>query len=133
MEADKLILKTSYAGEITITWHEVAAVRTDASVKVVLDDETALEGTTGEIEEGKMKLDTGKLEAPATFSLADVKAINPEPEKAVKINSRANASVTSERGNKNSDNYYFDGEFVARTKKNRYKIGVSSQMKRRMV
>jgi len=123
MEADKLILKTTYAGEITITWHEVAAIRTDASVKVVLKDETAFKGTTEAVEDGKMKLNTGKLEAPATFSLADVKAINPEPVKTVKINARANVSVTNERGNTKSDNYYFDGEFVARTKKNRYTIG----------
>jgi len=123
MEGDKLILKTTYAGEIIITWQEVAAVRTDGSVKVVLKDETALEGNTEDVEDGKMKLDTGKLEAPATFSLADVKALNPEPVKTVKITARANASVTSERGNTKSDNYYFDGEFVARTKKNRYTIG----------
>jgi putative salt-induced outer membrane protein YdiY len=123
MEADKLILKTTYAGEITITWQEVAAVRTDAPMKVVLKDETALEGITVAIEDGKMKLDTGKLEAPATFSMTDVKAINPEPVKTVKITARANASVTNARGNTNSDNYYFDGEFMARTKKNRYKIG----------
>lgn len=123
MEADKLILKTTYAGEITITWQEVVAVMTDTSVKVVLKDETALEGTTKAIEDGKMKLDTGKLETPASFSMADVKAINPVPVKTVKITARANASVTSERGNTKSENYYFDGEFVARTKKNRYKIG----------
>ena len=123
MEADQLILKTTYAGEITITWQEVAVVRTDASVKVVLKDETALEGTTVAIEDGKMKLDTGKLEAPSTFSLADVKAINPEPVKTVKITTRANVSVTNERGNTNSDNYYFDGNFLARTNKNRYVIG----------
>jgi len=123
MEADKLILKTTYAGEITITWQEVAAVKTDASVKVVLKDETALQGTTESIEDGKMKLDTGKLEAPSTFSLVDVKAINPEPVKTVKITTRANVSVTNERGNTDSDNYYFDGNFLARTNKNRYVIG----------
>jgi len=122
MKADKLILKTTYAGEITITWQEVAAVRTDSSLRVVLKDETTLEGTTEAVEDGKMKLDTGKLEAPASFSLADVKAINLDPAKPVKITARANANITNERGNTNSDNYYFDGEFVARTEKNRYKI-----------
>jgi putative salt-induced outer membrane protein YdiY len=92
-------------------------------VKVVLKDETALEGTPLATEEGKMMLETAKLEAPAAFSLADVKAINPLPVKPVRINTRVNASVTNERGNTKSDNYYFDGEFVARTEKNRYKIG----------
>ena len=122
MQEQKLILKTTYAGEITITWQEVAGVRTDGSVKIILKDETTLQGITEAIEEGKMKLDTDKLETSPSFSLADVKAINPEPVKAVKITARTNISATSERGNTDSDNYYFDGEFVARTKENRYKI-----------
>jgi len=123
MQEDKLILKTSYAGEINIVWKDVASVKTDGAVKVVLKDETALEGTTEAVEDGKMKLDTGKLESPAIFSLTDVKAINPEPAKSVKITARANVNITNERGNTVSDKYYFDGEFVARTEKNRYTIG----------
>jgi putative salt-induced outer membrane protein YdiY len=123
MQEGKLTLKTTYAGEITIIWQEVAGIQTDGSVKIVLTDETTLEGTTEAVEDGKMKLATDKLETSSSFSLVDVKAVNPEPVKPVRINTRANASVTSERGNTKSDNYYFDGEFVARTKKNRYKIG----------
>ena len=123
MQKNKLILKTSYAGEITIIWQEVTGIQTDGPVKIVLTDETTLEGTTEVAEDGKMKLNTDKLETPASFSLADVKAVNPEPVKTVRINTRLNASVTNERGNTNSDNYYFDGEFEARTKKNRYTVG----------
>ena len=123
MQENNLILKTTYAGEITIIWQEVAGIQTDGSVKIVLTDETTFEGTTEVAEDGKMKLNTDKLETPASFSLADVKAVNPEPVKTVRINTRLNASVTSERGNTKSDDYYFDGEFEARTKKNRYTVG----------
>ena len=123
MQDNKLILKTTYAGEITIIWQEVTGFQTDGSVKIVLTDETTLEGTTEAAEDGKMKLATDKLETPSSFSLADVKAVNPEPPKTVRINTRLNASITSERGNTKSDNYYFDGEFVARTKMNRYTAG----------
>ena len=123
MQENKLILKTTYAGEITIVWQEVAGIQTDGSVKIVLTDETTLEGTPELTEDGKVKLNTDKLETPASFSLADVKAVNPEPVKPVKIKTHLNASVTSERGNTKSDNYYFDGEFEARTKKNRYTVG----------
>jgi putative salt-induced outer membrane protein YdiY len=123
MQEGKLILKTAYAGEITIIWQELTGFQTDGSVKIVLIDETTLEGTTEVVEDGKMKLSTDKLETPSSFSLADVKAVNPEPVKTVRIKTRLNASITSERGNTKSDNYYFDGEFVARTKKNRYTIG----------
>lgn len=42
IETDKLILKTTYAGEITIAWKEVASIGTDDSVKVVLKDETTV-------------------------------------------------------------------------------------------
>ena len=122
MEAGKLVLETSYAGEISMVWQEVVSLKTDDSVKVVLKDEIALEGNTLSIEDGKMMLETANIEAPVSFSLADVKAINPEPIKTVDIISRVNVNITSERGNTDSDNYYFDGEFVARTK-NRYKIG----------
>lgn len=123
MEEEKLVLKTSYAGEITIAWKEVSSVMADDPVKVLLKDETALEGNTASIEDGKMKLNTGKLESPASFSLADVKAINPEPVKPVKITARVNASMINQRGNTIKDDYYFDGEFVARTEKNRYTLG----------
>ena len=123
MQENKLTLKTTYADEITIIWQEVAGIQVDGPVKIVLIDDTTLEGTTAVSEDGKMKLKTDTLETPASFDLADVKAVNPEPVKTVRINTRANASVTSQRGNTESDNYYFDGEFVARTKKNRYTIG----------
>lgn len=123
MESGKLILKTTYAGEISIVWQEVAGIMTDGSVKVVLEDDTRFEGTAEAIETGKMKLDIPRLKTPASFLLADVKAINPEPEKTVKITARANVNIASQRGNTSSDNYYLNGEFVARTKKNRYKIG----------
>ena len=49
MVENKLIFKTTYAGEITIAWQEVASVRADSSVKVLLNDETALEGTWGQL------------------------------------------------------------------------------------
>ncbi len=121
MQDDKLILKTGYAGEISIAWKEVAALRTDGPVKVLLKDDTRIQGTAEAVESGKIKLYPGKLETPASFSLADVKAINPG--KPVNITARANVNVTSERGNTDSDNYYLQGAFEARTEKNRYTVG----------
>ena len=37
MEDGKLVLKTSYAGEISIKWNEVATLRTDTPVHVVIE------------------------------------------------------------------------------------------------
>lgn len=123
MDEKKLIYNTPYAGEITIKWEEIRSVKTERPIKVVLMDETSLGGISESAEEGKMRLDSDKLEKPVAFNLSDVKAINPVPKKSVSVTARANVSVSNERGNTDTDNYYFDGEFIARTEKNRFTVG----------
>jgi putative salt-induced outer membrane protein YdiY len=126
MEEEKLIFKTSYAGEISIKWNEVANLNTDKKIKIVLSDETILQGKTKPTEEGKMKLKMGKIVETVSFNLAEVKAINPQPqvtEPPVKLKGRINVGLTSTRGNTETENHHFDGEFVARTVKNRYTLG----------
>jgi putative salt-induced outer membrane protein YdiY len=120
MEGGKLIFQTSYAGEVTIQWVEVASLRTEEPIQVILTDDTAVEGATVATDEGKMKLKTGKLEEPASFELADVQAINPKPKPAVKIKAGVHAGLSTERGNTDTDNYNLLGDFVARTEKSRF-------------
>lgn len=122
MQENQLVTKTAYAGEIGIKWEEVIHVKTDQPIKVVLKDGTSLEGLSQDFEESKMKLDSDMLEAPTSFELSDVKAINPVTKKPVQWTARANVSLSNERGNTDSDNYYLDGEFIARTEKNMYTI-----------
>jgi hypothetical protein len=56
LEENKLVLTTSYAGEIAITWSEVAALRKDKPIKVILTDESVLEGISQQGEEEEMNL-----------------------------------------------------------------------------
>jgi putative salt-induced outer membrane protein YdiY len=122
LEEDGLVLVTSYAGEITIKWPEVAALRTDKPIKVVLTDESVVEGISQQGEEEEMNLLTEKIEGGVSFSLADVKSINPKPpEPALKISARANVGIDVKKGNTDTETYHFDGSFVARTDKNRYR------------
>ena len=122
LEEDKLVLVTSYAGEITITWSDVTALRTDKPIKVVLTDESVVEGTSQPGEEKEMSLLTEKIEGGVSFRLADVKSINPKPpEPALKISARANVGIDVKKGNTDTETYHFDGSFVARTEKNRYR------------
>ena len=123
MEEDKLVLKTDYAGDITIAWNQVAGLSADEKIKVVLSDGTALEGQTVVLEEGKMTLKTEKLEEPSAFDLAEVQAINPKDKPAVRITARANVGIIQESGNTDSDNLRLDGSFVARTEKSRFGVG----------
>ena len=123
LEEDKLVLVTSYAGEITITWSEVAALRTDKPIKVVLTDESVVEGISHPGEEKEMNLLTEKIEGGVSFHLADVKSINPKPlESALRISARANVGIDVKKGNTDTETYHFDGSFVARTEKNRYRV-----------
>ncbi|MBN1830772.1 MAG: DUF481 domain-containing protein [Deltaproteobacteria bacterium] len=122
LEEDRLVLGTSYAGEITITWSEVAALRTDKPIKVILTDESVMEGISRQGEEEEMNLLTETIEGGVSFHLADVKSINPKPpEPAVKISARANVGIDVKKGNTDTETYHFDGSFVARTEKNRYR------------
>ena len=122
LEEDKLVLVTSYAGEVIITWSEVAVLKTDKSIKVVLTDESVVEGISQPGKEKEMNLLTEKIEGGVSFRLADVKSINPKPPgPAVKISARANVGIDVKKGNTDTETYHFDGSFVARTEKNRYR------------
>jgi putative salt-induced outer membrane protein YdiY len=123
MEQDKLLLKTDYAGEIAIDWQQVAGVSAEEKLKVVLGDDSALEGQTQAIEEGKMKLKTERLEGPLAFGLGDVKAINPKVKPSLRVTGIANVGLTRERGNSDTDSVRIDASVVARTEKSRYTVG----------
>jgi len=124
MEEDKLIFKTSYAGEISILWQEAAGIETEASVEVVLTDKTSLKGIPLPAEKGKMRLKLSKIVETVSFDLTEVQAINPKPpESAVKLKGHINMGLSATSGNTDTKNGHLDGEFVARTEKNRFTLG----------
>ena len=123
MENQKLVFKTDYAGEISVDWEKIVKLITEDPIKVILSDGSILEGFTGETLRNKMTLKTVKIEAPAQFKLAEVKAINPVDKPLVKIKVRANVGIRQERGNTDTDKAHLDGEFSARTEKNRFILG----------
>jgi putative salt-induced outer membrane protein YdiY len=123
MTEDKLTIKTLYAGEIGIKWTEIANLKTEKEISVLLTDGTIIKGSPKGFEQDKMILATSTVLEPISFSIADVKSINPLKEPAVKIKTRANVGVTYTSGNTEKDTEHFDGEFTARTEKNRYTVG----------
>jgi len=123
MQDGKLVFETSYAGEISIEWSEVLSLMAEDALKVELSDETAVEGMTKPTEGGKMKLLTEKITEPVSFDLADVKAINRASEPTVKFKGHVNVGLRKTDGNTDTETAHFDGEFVARTAKNRYTLG----------
>ena len=124
MENKTLIFETSYAGAVSIKWEEIANIRTDEPVQMILSNEVSTRGMAAPAEDGKVKIKVKEIEEPVTFDLAQVETINPKPPgPAVEIKARANLGLSGERGNTDTDNLYVDGEFVARTEKNRYTVG----------
>ena len=124
MEKGELIFETSYAGEIHIDWAEVSELKTDAPITVVLSDDTSLQGIPKPSDEGEMKLETEITIAPVSFNIAEVKAINPKKEQAVKLSVRVNFGLKIEGGNTDKKDYHIDGQIVSRTKKNRFTAGL---------
>jgi putative salt-induced outer membrane protein YdiY len=121
MEEDRLVLKTGYAGEITIQWDQVGSMVTDTPVEVSFQDETTAVGTTRPAKDGGMRLNAVDTAEVIPFQLGDVKSINPKPaKKGMEIKADANLGLKYERGNTDKDTLHLDGSFSARKGDNRY-------------
>jgi len=126
MEEGRLTITTSYAGDISVTWAEIASVKTDSHIQVLLNDGTFLQGIIKESDEKEIRLEIDSIAETVSFHLANVKSINPAPvdiEPIVKLKARFNLGSTLAKGNTETESQHFDGEFVARTEKNRYTVG----------
>ena len=124
MEAEKLIFKTSYAGDIAIAWSEITNITTDAPVKVIFADGTSAQGMILSGEGGKISMKSEQMETPLTFGMAQVMGMNPPPPgPSVKLSGRVNIGISITDGNTDTKTYYGDAELVARSEKNRFTLG----------
>lgn len=125
-ETDKLIFRTSYAGELQIQWSEVLNLISDEPVHVVLSDGASIRGTLQESEVGEAKVQPPKEIQGKDFDLRETRYINPSPDltgEGVRWTGNINAGGTMTRGNNETEALRFDAETIARTLKNRYTIG----------
>lgn len=124
LEAGTLVFNTTYAGDLSIKWQDVANLKTEGSVKVVLSDETTVQGPVSPGQGGKVRVKAEQVAEPVTADLASVKFINPKPPKPpLSTTLRVNVGASFASGNTDKQDIYADGEFVARTEQNRYTIG----------
>lgn len=130
-ENENLVFKTPYAGDIKIRWLDIAGLRTDEPVQVMLNDETSLSATFTPAETpGQVTLKAGDIIRTAPIDLDKIAYINPSPEisgKGVRFTGRVNIGLTATSGNSETENLYVDAEMVARTKTNRYTVGATAQ------
>lgn len=120
---DRLILRTEYAGEITVRWSAVASLQTERPINVLVRQ-------ADEVVRGALITDTSgglTLVAPegdtTRLDMKEIAYLNPKPyetAKGIEYKGRAMMSAASQRGNVQSERFYGEGEFTARARLYRY-------------
>jgi len=119
----ELVIKTDYAGEITVRIEKLNRLKTDKPIDTTLVDGTRLMGTVF-FKDASMSDENLKIERYAGgIDIAEVRSIDSKPKPRLRIKGRANAGITSERGNTDTDQFRLDGELTARTIKHQFTIG----------
>lgn len=120
----KLELETDFAGKLMIDWGQVARISTEQSLTVVLTDGSRLTGTLRPSTAAeRMELSTDPVADPAPIAYADVEALNPPVEPAVKLSGRVNVGLNKVSGNTDTESGHADAELVVRTEKHRITVG----------
>lgn len=113
MSSGKLVFKTSYAGEITIKWDQVAKLTTEKPLEAYLRNEQILIGKIVAAEEGTLVFyladDTPSVPVP----LAQVKSMErPKPPADWEFGGNVTAGASKETGNTNTEKYSLTGNLT---------------------
>jgi putative salt-induced outer membrane protein YdiY len=125
-QGDSVVLRTAYAGDVSVKWSEVTGITTAKPVHVILSDESSIKGELLAADAGHARVKAGEIIETAPFDLAKLTFINPPPEvsgQGAKISGRVNVGVISTSGNTDTENIHLDGEWIARTRDNRFTVG----------
>jgi putative salt-induced outer membrane protein YdiY len=125
-ETDKLVLKTTYAGELNVDWADIRRISTDEPVTVYLENGNRLIGTLHSDADGSVVVSAADAPPGAPIPIDNLRFLNPSPAvsgEGVKLSGHINAGLSSSSGNTEVSKYYLDAEAVARTRDNRYTLG----------
>jgi len=123
-ETEKLVFKTSYAGEINIQWSEVSNLASDKPQQIVLTDGSIVKGKIESLKAGESKIVSENHERD--FDLNETRYINPSVDLAglgTRWSGHINAGGTITQGNSDTQSVRFDGETIARKQYSRYTFG----------
>ena len=123
MVEGKLVIKTDYAGQITVQAEKVERLTTNKPMETTLIDGSRLKAKVFYKASETEQIPSEKETSPEEINIANVKAIDSKAKPTVRITSRANFGLTNERGNTDTDQYRIDAELIARTQKHRFTIG----------
>ncbi|MBU0602688.1 MAG: DUF481 domain-containing protein [Gammaproteobacteria bacterium] len=127
-----LIIKTEYAGKVSVRWDQVKGVSTKSPVTVMTAGGDLLKSAQLSAPEPE-RIGIANTEGGGrTVKRQDIAFINPKPEQSghgVSYSGRVNVSAASVRGNSESDRVYADGALNARAKD--YAWGLGMKIERR--
>jgi len=126
----KLILKTSYSGEIGIALADIQRVVTDKPVSVTLDDESKLTGILSSPDGAGMRIAADVDQEAQTVSMANIAAIAIPEIPGVKIKGSSNVGLDMNRGNTDQDTYHVDAESIFRWADDRVTLGGSGDLEK---
>ena len=125
-ETDKLVVNTSYAGDISITWSQISSLNSTKPVNVVLIDQTTFTGLIEQSEPGRATIQTDESDAKTDIDLTELNYINPSPQVAgtgLDWKGRVNLGGAITQGNTDTSLIRADAEGIARTRNNRLTVG----------
>jgi hypothetical protein len=111
MKSKKLVFKTSFAGNITIKWDQVARLSTENPVEVSLGDEQIYKGKVVPSGEGMIVLLPEKGPEMVPLTMADVKTLTlPKSPPKWEFGGRLSLGASYEEGNTEKDTFNLDGQ-----------------------
>ncbi len=125
-ENDKLVFKTSYAGEINIQWSQITRLSSDKPQNIVLSTGEKIQATLTETKNDAYVLAISAKEPARKINLNETKFINPSPDllsDGYKWSGNIATGGSITQGNTETRIIRFDGETIARSIDNRYTLG----------
>jgi len=124
MTDDKLVFKSQGAGEVTVSLSDIRTFSSEAPLKIHLKNSTTvLNQPVAMAEPNGFSITTGQPLRSQTFALSQVASINPPDKPQPKWTGSVSGSVTSIRGNTNSDSFAASVNTTRRSEKDRLTAG----------
>jgi putative salt-induced outer membrane protein YdiY len=126
----KLMVKTSYAGDIGIALKDIQRVVTDKPVSVTLDDETKLTGILSSPDGAGIRIAADVDQEARTVAMEQITAITIPEVPGVKIKGSSNIGLDMNRGNTDQDTYHVDAESIFRWSDDRVTLDGSGDLEK---
>jgi putative salt-induced outer membrane protein YdiY len=126
----KLILETSYSGEIGIALTDIQRVVTDKPVTVTFDDDTKMTGILSSPDGAQMRIAADVDQGTQAVDMSHVAAIAIPAIPGVKIKGSSNVGFDRNRGNTDQDTYHVDAESIFRWPDDRVTLDGSGDLEK---